>query len=49
MEIKDAERRAWLEEQNNKRKMDSEMKRMEKQKKIEDVKRREEELLMRQR
>lgn len=42
MEIKDAERRAYLEEKNNMRIAESEARRLEKQKKIEEVKRREE-------
>jgi len=49
MDIKDQQRRAWIEEQNAKRKRDSDFKMQEKAKKIEEVKRREEELLARQR
>jgi|SanBayMetagenome_1026888.scaffolds.fasta_scaffold62226_2 hypothetical protein len=45
MDRKDAERRARLEEENEKKKLDSEIKRMEKQQKIEEVKKREEQLL----
>jgi hypothetical protein len=47
MDAKDLVRKQWLEEQNLKRKSDSEVRRLLKQQKIEEVKRREEELLAR--
>ena len=49
MERKDQERRVWLEEQNMKRKAESEAKRHDKELKIAEVKRREEQILAKQR